>query len=616
MRSVCLTVLCALALALPAAAQARVDAGPPAAPKGLKAFLLRAEEPARHEFSRTPSFAWQPVAGALRYEFELATSRRFNGSSVVWTNVGDELAEPTTGGTPASGTPAGGTATEPAAPKLTDRLRTPTIAVDLALPWITGSPYALYAHVRAITKAGPTPWGKPFGFNVRWATIPRDLDSPYAGLVRWSPVEGATSYQVWLHGAKSTFETTTNVADARDLYTFHQTPQWTSSIAFRVRAKRTVYGEVASGLPTTSYGPWSPLYTDVQPPMSLGTLANLATVADTVNTTGTGSAHGLTPGFAFNGDRGGLLDYAFGQPVELYRVYIATDRDCVNIVFRSSIVGSPAYAPRLNGPLDLPKTNEDLVKARTKALDFGAEGDAFMLDGTPALTTETGPVSSGTGSSSGSTGSGATGSGSTGSGTSSGSGATTPAPAPKIDLPDTAWPTGGYYWTVVPVHIVLKPPDNPPAASLGAPAAIPIEYRESELPQDACQSGRVLRFGKTNPPVVTGGTRPFASGLSPKGRLVSADRTTPVFYGTPLVAWQPAIGAHEYEVQWSRTANPFKPAANVKTSATSALLPLAPGTWYYRVRGFNALLPKQPQLAWSAPVKLKVAKPVFSVVKR
>ena len=169
----------------------------------------------------------------------------------------------------------------------------------------------------------------------------------------------------------------------------------------------------------------------------------------------------------------------------------------------------------------------------------------------------------------------------------------------------------------MPVHIVLKPPDTPPRGEpRSRTAAIPIEYRESELPQDACQSGRVLRFGKTNPPVVTGAKRPFASGLSPKGKLVSATRSTPSFYGTPLVAWQPALGAQEYEVQWSRTANPFKPVANIKTPATSALLPLAPGTWYYRVRGFNALLPKQPQLAWSAPVKLKVAKPVFTVVKR
>ena len=47
--------------------------------------------------------------------------------------------------------------------------------------------------------------------------------------------------------------TTTNVADARDLYTFHRTnPFFTGSIQFRVRAQRTLYGEVVSGLPATT----------------------------------------------------------------------------------------------------------------------------------------------------------------------------------------------------------------------------------------------------------------------------------------------------------------------------------------------------------------------------
>ena len=44
---------------------------------GLQAFLLRTDETPKHEFNRTPSFAWLPVRGALRYEFELATSRSF-----------------------------------------------------------------------------------------------------------------------------------------------------------------------------------------------------------------------------------------------------------------------------------------------------------------------------------------------------------------------------------------------------------------------------------------------------------------------------------------------------------------------------------------------------------
>src|SRR2546423_2694808 len=53
-------------------------------PKGVKAFLLRADEPSGHTFSRTPAFAWRPVRGAVRYEFELATSARFTDNSMLW----------------------------------------------------------------------------------------------------------------------------------------------------------------------------------------------------------------------------------------------------------------------------------------------------------------------------------------------------------------------------------------------------------------------------------------------------------------------------------------------------------------------------------------------------
>lgn len=591
-----LTLAClgAAVTVLPGAAQARIDAAP-GAPTGLKAFLLRADEPVRHDFSRTPSFAWAPVRGALRYEFELATTRAFTESSIVWSNAKDDLETTTTTTTPATPDPGAATTTTgaEATKKLYENLKSPAISLDVSLPWITGSPYALYAHVRAITKSGVTPWSAPFGFNVRWSTVPRDLNSVNPGLVRWSPVEGATAYEVWLFGAKRTFMTTTNVADARELYIFHRTnPLYTATISFRVRAQRKVYGEVLSGLPTTTWGPWSPIYSDVQPPLSSGALWTVSTVSDVVSDSSTDRAHALTPGFAFGGDRGGVADMLGGAPAELYRVYVATDRDCVNIVFRGAIVGSPAYAPRSTGPLALPKDDQGILKARTTILDSGSEPDPLMLDGTPAVTTEDSAGASGSGSGSGS--------------------GTAAKEAAKIDLPDTAWPSGGYYWTVVPVQALAKPSDVTPVPG----AAVPVEYRETELPQDACQSGRVMRFGKSTPPVLTASSRPFASGLSPQGRLVSASRATPSFYGTPLVAWEPVLGAQEYEIQWSKTANPWRPLGTIVTGATSSLLPLEPGTWSYRVRGYNYSLPKRPQMAWSAPTTLRVSKPTYAVVKK
>ena len=594
-RLLLLAVFGVLALALTGVAEARIDR-PAVTPQGLRAFLLRTDEPVKHTFDRTPSFAWVPVRGAIRYEFELATSKSFTESSIVWSNANDEFLAPTTTTTP----PATTTTAETAAAKLAKlykNLRTPTVSIDLALPWITGSPYALYAHVRAITNKGPTSWSAPYGFNTRWSSVPKDLNSPHPGLVRWSPVEGATAYQVWLYGAKTTFMTTTNVADARDLYTFHRTnPFFTDSIKFRVRAQRALYGEVVSGLPATTWGPWSPVYTDVQPPLSLGTLADVATVSDVGSSSSPGLAHALSPAFVFGGDSGGALDYNGGAPAELFRVYVATDEDCVNIVYRGAIVGSPAYAPRTTGPLALPVDTLALAAARGNTLAHGPEGKALMVDGTVSVTNEDAAAS--TPATTGSTGA-ATG------------GAPAATTAAKVDLPDTAWPTGGYYWTVVPV--VAEPIPTTVAALPGA--SVSIQYRETELPQDACQSGRVMRFGKATPPVVTASSRPFASGLSPKGRLTSAVRSAPSFYGTPLVAWQSVLGAQEYEIQWSKTADPWRPLGSLVTGATSSLLPLDPGSWYYRVRGYNHSFLKRPQMAWSTPAALKVSKPTFSVVK-
>ena len=62
-------------------------AAPPGAPGRLRGFELRTNEVPTHTFSRTPAFAWSPVRGASCYEFELATSRSFDGSSVFWSNV-------------------------------------------------------------------------------------------------------------------------------------------------------------------------------------------------------------------------------------------------------------------------------------------------------------------------------------------------------------------------------------------------------------------------------------------------------------------------------------------------------------------------------------------------
>jgi hypothetical protein len=151
-----------------------------------------------------------------------------------------------------------------------------------------------------------------------------------------------------------------------------------------------------------------------------------------------------------------------------------------------------------------------------------------------------------------------------------------------------------------------------------------VQYIDLELPQDVCAApiNRVARFGKESEVSLTSSGDLFATGLSPSGRLTSA-LDTPAFYGSPLVSWTPALGAEAYQVQWSKTKYPFVPevyaASNTKgfmTTGTSAVLPVGsqPGTWWYRVRGFDYSLPTgAQQMSWSDPEQI-VVKSIFKIV--
>jgi hypothetical protein len=671
-----------LCLAAPAAGTTRAL---PAAPEQLHAFLLRADEPTTHVFSRTPSFAWLPVSGAERYEFELANSPTFNEGTIVWSDT---------------------------------TLRTPAASIPWSLPWMTGSPYALYAHVRAWTADGAGEWSNVFGFNMRWASLPLPVPT-YPGLLSWTTVPGATSYDVWLVDAKKVISTRTNVADEREYYDFHQQAAWSGLVHWRVRAVRNLYGSssgLPNGLPAVTYGPWSKTYTSANPPISTGPIRLTAAFSDVTSSAAQPEAHRLTPALAFTGNQG--LD---GLASELFRAYVFTDSDCVNVVFRSAIIGSPAYAPRTTGPVKLPVSQPEIDAARTTFLPDGIEPQSYMADTASILPTEMDkpsaqPATDGNSAATPSSGSGSSSGSSDASGSSSGSGGTATAPTapatpaapttgggdpgqapstpnpslpttPKVsgapvDLWDSGWPNGRYYWTVVPVKEIQTPAITTSlatAATVGATSltvtgangfpvgasitigsgvnqdatsitavngnvltlsrglghAHPsadivvnpspgIQYTDAELPQDACAAGRVSTFGKVSEPVLAGSTSPYASGLSPTGRLIAAVSGRPTFYGTPLVAWQPTVGADEYQVQWSKTKYPWNPVGQRFTYATSAVLDqvvsgkrlgLVPGAWYYRVRGLDFLLPGTARaMSWSDPVGFVVARPTFKVV--
>jgi len=568
MRAARLSLLAVLLLLVTMLASAQ--AGPPAAPKGLKGFLLRPNEAVTHTFARTPAFAWQPVRGAACYEFELATSRSFDGSSVIWSNVADNTGSgrvcqsvklSTVTSAPEEGGDVTSTSTSTGS---IPPIRVPALALGLTLPWFTGKPYALYARVRGVNSRGPTRWSAPFGFNMRWEDTPVPMVAR-PGLVRWRPVEGATSYQVWYTDVGVSFSTHTNVADQRELYAFHTDPDWWATVRWRVRPVRQVLGSIPNGLPAVSYGPWSPVYATTNPDVATGQLQTRAAVSDVVSSSWTDAAHSLMPALTFTGA------WSSSTPYGIFRVYAATDRDCVNIVYRGSVVGGPAFAPRTSGPLKLPTTVDAMDQLDFAVLGSGKteEAKTFMADGTPVVSNE-----------------------------SLGEDGMTP----KVDLPDVDAKTTRYFWTVVRVGIRFS--------DSGA-----AEYYDMELPQDACEAGRIATFAKVSRPAVTAAGAPYVAGLSPKGRMLSSVGQAPVVYSTPLVAWRPVMGASAYRVEWSKTKYPWRGSGRLVTRSTSAVLQLKPGRWYYRVRGLNPVQVGTAEMTWSHPVSIRVARPTFRITR-
>jgi hypothetical protein len=413
-----------------------------------------------------------------------------------------------------------------------------------------------------VTTRGATPWSKPFGFNVRWESTPVPLTSK-PGLVRWAPVEGATAYDVWYPDIRKVVRTHTNVADQRELYTFHLEDSWWQLVRWRVRPVRQVVGALPNGLPAVSYGPWSPTYATTNPAWAAGKLQVRAALSDAVSADGKAASHELMPGMTFSGDTG-----TDGREYRLFRAYAFTDRDCVNAVFRGSVVGGPAFAPRVSGPLKLPINQVELDVALAGVLPSAKSENAktYMADGTPLTASETFGAED----------------------------------QVRVDLPDVDSSTTRYFWTVVPVGINVDEDGT-------------FSYYDAESPQDACEAGRVASFGKESRPAITAAGTPFVSGLSPQGRLLAQAGRHPVVYSTPLVAWRPVTGATAYEVQWSRSKYPWRARGSALTFATSSVLQLGVGVWYYRVRGLNAAQVGTPAMTWSAPVALRVVRPTFRI---
>jgi hypothetical protein len=650
MRIARFTILAAVvALVLTAASSGAVGA-----PTGLHGFLLRADEPLTDSFHRTPSFAWNPVEGATGYQFQLSLSSTFRDNGVIYNNAG---------------------------------LFTPVAAPPLTLPWITGNPHSLYARVRALVGSDPGPWSVAFGFDMTAPAPPSPLSSA-PGVLRWTPVSDAIGYEVWLIDTGSPPVTVkTNVLDEREFYTFHQNAKWTNTVRWRIRTRRLDAGPASgkriNGVPASQVGAWSPVYSSTNPAPTGGPITLANTVSDVVSDGSDGaSAHRLMPAFTWTGNQS-----LSGTAAELYRVYVFTDKQCLNPVFTSTITGSPSYAPRISGPLGLPGDAAAIAKARGSYLGNGAEPTSVMFDGTVVAPTEATAPATPTTAAPGEVKDSETGNpppGSSGSGVGGSQTITVSGVGPPIDLWDLDWPHSGYYWTVVPVAPLVQGAAGTTVAAPGASKGariVPVNdaaqfkigdivtigtapasdtatvtavatgqltigsdlqqghgigdqvvtngssaltYRDLELPQDVCAAGRVKRFGIASEPSLTGGQEPFVTGLSQTGRLTSATNV-PAYYGRPLVAWTPALGAGIYQIQYSKALYPFKAEIDPRsgkpgflTFGTSDVLPLDPtkqaGTWYYRVRGIDYNLPTGvQQMGWSDPEKLVVTKPTFKV---
>lgn len=572
------------------------------APKGLHAFQLRADEAERptHTFARTPSFAWDPVLGADHYELQLSTSKTFAENAVVWEDVD-----------------IGG----------------PLATVPLTLPWISGARYSWFARVRAVVDGEEGPWSALYGFNMRAPGAPRSLSNgtnPTPGMVRWTPVDGATAYEVVFlyelgQGKTKKVKTSTTAADLREYYTLHNGRDWANVVYWRVRAVREPDLQTAkNGLPAVTYGPWSARNRTVEPALATTSSISLTAalsrsrpgvdVRSPNSSPGEAGPHELVPGFSWSGALSpspellGLcpsVSSAYNITCPLFRVYVYTDADCVNRVHVGDLIGSPAYVPRLSPTLKLPADTKELAAAAGQWLGDGEEGDAFDAGGDRLLASgvvaeeeaSTTTSSSDTEAESGDTAGGASAS------------AGTALADRKNGLWDNDTPTSRYYWTVVPVVPLLI------FDASGGEAK--VEWHDAAFGQDMCANGDVRVFGKTSAVATTteGGT-PYASGMSSTGQLVAATTAKPTFYGKPVVAWKPTLGAQTYEIQWSKKAYPFKPVGKLTTPATSALLDLPVGHWYYRVRGLDRTLPGPPGLTWSDVAEATISPPTFTVLER
>jgi hypothetical protein len=658
-----------LALALPAAAASSLHGTPAStgltAPTGLKGFMLRYDEPTKRTFPYEPSFAWAPSANASSYEFQVARSSTFRDSAVLYDN--DTLLSP------ASNIPIGLPWASGNGTGYGFYARVRAVTDDGTTPW--SKPWGFNLRWPNI----PTPLPSPDGL-LRWTPV-NGADGYQVWEIGIDGTGATTAYDHIVSTVTNVLDErdwyTFHAASADS--SWYKTIHWRVR-AFRfipLIATNNDTPRVTTGPWSPLYTNTNGARPVAPTPLALG-----STVSDTIGTPTAPAVHGLMPGFTWTGNSsifGAKAElyrvYVFSDSDCLNPVYVGAVTGSPAYAPRLS---GPFALPTSQSALTAARTSVLATgnEGATYTADMEPTVASESLNPNTAAVDPLDPANLKQGAGTDPNKPDAT----TGSPTpSTGSAPVDPSQisydSKWVDLWDTDWPSNGYYWTVVPVYatssqsftttlvapvsagsttITVSTPGlasgdaisvgaGGPTEELNSVASVSgntitlgtpvknnhgagelvvrnstLQYDEGELWQQACSSGRVMRFGKVSQPVVTGGGKPFVSGLGVNGKVVSGSSTR-TFYGVPVIAWQPTLGADEYEIQWSVSSYPFTPAVDKIEPGTSSLmgaqgLGFKPGTYYYRVRGIDLQLPKKARgLGWSQIQKVTIASPSFVV---
>ena len=553
-----LALLAALAALAVAAGSAQLgdDRARPACTASCCAPTSRSQT----SFSRTPSFAWNPVPGALSYEFQLSLSDTFRDNSIVY-------ADP-------NAADAGRGAADHA-------------AVDHRLP-----ARALRARARdharrrdAVERELRLRHGAAGAADAARRAIPA-CSAGRRSRARTATRSGSST-------RTSSRSSTTNSLDEREFYTFHQTAAWTGTVRWRIRALRidaTGGADASTGFRRCTYGAWSPIYTRRTRRVTGGPITLVGTVSDVFSNGATNSpAHKLTPAFLWTGNQ--TIDGTGRRALprlRLHRQAVPEPRVHERGHRQPGVRAAPARPalaahdarrrrrralrlPRATAPSP-PATRTTTPTTRSRrpspqptrrrrrhrrprrarrahrvVVRRRSSSPHDLVDVRRRRRQRHRPVPR------------------------------RPATGAPVDLWDTNWPSSGYYWTVVGVAAThagaqsttvgaagaAKGATTLPVASgagfnvgdpitiggesatrdrrvgqhahprrrrcwLGHGAGEPVirtagnlSYHDLELPQDVCAAGRVMRFGKESEPSLVASGDLFASGLSSDGRLTS-----------------------------------------------------------------------------------------------